>query len=129
MSWGTGAHDFDNDGRDDIFVVHGGLIHLVPQEHSVFRNAGGVKFEDVSSGRRARSSSMKSVGRGRRLRRLRQRWQGGCFMVNLGAPAFLLHNTSPAANHWITVRLVAASATATASERRWKSWRGADPAA
>ena len=40
VSWGTGAQDFDNDGRDDIFVVHGGLIHQVPQEHSVFRNAG-----------------------------------------------------------------------------------------
>ncbi len=26
--------------------------------------------------------------------------------MNLGAPAFLLHNTSTAANHWITVKLV-----------------------
>ena len=40
VSWGTGVQDFDNDGCDDIFVAHGGLIHMVPQEHSVFRNAG-----------------------------------------------------------------------------------------
>ena len=49
-SWGTGAYDFDNDGRADLFVAHGGLIHLIPQEHSVFRNLGNFKFEDVIRG-------------------------------------------------------------------------------
>ena len=48
MSWGTGVYDFDNDGHDDIFIFHGGLIHLVPQEHSLFRGLGGLKFADVS---------------------------------------------------------------------------------
>ena len=38
VSWGTGAYDFDNDGLRRIFIVHGGLIHMVPQEHSIFRN-------------------------------------------------------------------------------------------
>jgi hypothetical protein len=28
------------------------------------------------------------------------------FLVNLGAPGQLLHNTSPAAGHWLMVRLV-----------------------
>src|ERR1035441_6666684 len=37
-SWGTGAYDFDNSGLRDIFITHGGLIHLIPQEHSVFRS-------------------------------------------------------------------------------------------
>ena len=64
VSWGTGVHDFDNDGRDDLFIVHGGLIHMVPQEHSVFRNAGDGKFEDVSARRRAFLRRLKSVGRG-----------------------------------------------------------------
>ncbi len=50
MSWGTGVYDFDNDGLRDIFIAHGGLIHMIPQEHSVFRNLGGGKFEDVSTG-------------------------------------------------------------------------------
>jgi hypothetical protein len=26
--------------------------------------------------------------------------------VNLGAPGYLLHNVSPAANHWLAVRLI-----------------------
>jgi hypothetical protein len=28
------------------------------------------------------------------------------FIVNLGSPAFLLHNASPGANHWLQVKLV-----------------------
>jgi hypothetical protein len=63
VSWGTGAHDFDNDGRDDLFIVHGGLIHMVPQEHSVFRNLGDGKFEEVSTAAGA-FFAQKSVGRG-----------------------------------------------------------------
>jgi hypothetical protein len=49
VSWGNGAQDFDNDGLLDLFIAHGGLIHMVPQEHSIFRNAGKGKFVDVSS--------------------------------------------------------------------------------
>ena len=52
VSWGTGVYDFDNDGLRDIFIAHGGLIHMVPQEHSIFRNLGGGKFADVSARRR-----------------------------------------------------------------------------
>ncbi|HYW45616.1 MAG TPA: CRTAC1 family protein [Bryobacteraceae bacterium] len=105
VSWGTGVHDFDNDGRDDIFIVHGGLIHMVPQEHTVFRNAGGMKFEDVS---RAAGPffEVKSVGRGAAFGDYDNDGKIDVFIVNLGGPAFLLHNTSPGTNHWITVKLV-----------------------
>jgi hypothetical protein len=104
VSWGTGAHDFDNDGLEDIFVVHGGLIHMVPQEHSVFRNLGGMKFEDVSS---AAGSffAKKSVGRGAAFADYDNDGRIDAFIVNLGGPAFLLHNTSTA-GHWISVKLV-----------------------
>jgi hypothetical protein len=105
VSWGTGVQDFDNDGRDDIFIVHGGLIHMVPQEHSVFRNAGAMKFDDVS---RAAGPffEVKSVGRGAAFADYDNDGKVDVFIVNLGSPAFLLHNTSPGANHWITVKLV-----------------------
>src|ERR1035441_832640 len=49
VSWGNGVQDFDNDGLLDIFIAHGGLIHMVPQEPSIFRNAGKGKFLDVSA--------------------------------------------------------------------------------
>ena len=105
VSWGTGVHDFDNDGRDDIFIVHGGLIHLIPQEHSVFHNVGDWKFEDVS---RAAGPffNVKSDGRGASFADYDNDGQVDAFIVNLGSAAYLLHNTSPNGNHWITIRLV-----------------------
>jgi hypothetical protein len=104
VSWGTGVHDFDNDGLDDIFVVHGGLIHMVPQEHSVFRNLGNLKFDDVSSGA-GPFFARKSVGRGAAFADYDNDGRVDALIVNLGAQAFLLHNVSPA-GHWISVKLV-----------------------
>jgi hypothetical protein len=104
VSWGTGAHDFDNDGLDDIFVVHGGLIHMVAQEHSVFRNLGEAKFEDVSNSA-GPFFTRKSVGRGAAFADYDNDGRTDAFIVNLGGPAFLLRNVSPA-GHWISVKLV-----------------------
>jgi hypothetical protein len=105
VSWGTGVYDFDNDGQLDLFVAHGGLIHMIPQEHSVFRGLGDWKFEDVS-----RSAGpffdVKTVARGAAFADYDNDGKVDAFIVNLGGPAFLLHNTSPAANHWIAVKLV-----------------------
>jgi len=104
VSWGTGVYDFDNDGRDDIFIAHGGLIHMVPQEHTVFRGVGDWKFEDVSlSG--GPFFEVKSVARGAAFADYDNDGKMDAFIVNLGSPAFLLHNTSPAPNHWIEVKL------------------------
>ena len=104
VSWGTGVHDFDNDGLDDIFVVHGGLIHMVPQEHSVFHNLGNLKFEDVA-GSAGAFFARKSVGRGAAFADYDNDGRVDAFIVNLGGPAFLLHNVSPA-GHWVSVKLV-----------------------
>jgi hypothetical protein len=104
VSWGTGVYDFDNDGRDDIFVAHGGLIHLVPQEHSIFRGLGNFKFEDVSTTAGA-FFGVKSVARGAAFADYDNDGRVDAFIVNLGAPAFLLHNVSTA-GHWLAVKLV-----------------------
>jgi len=105
VSWGTGVHDFDNDGRDDIFVVHGGLIHMIPQEHSVFRNTGDWKFDEVSR-TAGPFFEVKSVGRGAAFADYDNDGKMDAFIVNLGAPPFLLHNVSPGSNHWIELKLV-----------------------
>lgn len=105
VSWGTGVYDFDNDGIFDIFITHGGLIHMVPQEHTVFRGLGDWKFEDVS-----RSAGpffdVKTVGRGTAFADYDNDGRVDAFLVNLGSPAYLLHNTTPAVNHWIAVKLI-----------------------
>jgi hypothetical protein len=104
VSWGSGVYDFDNDGRDDIFVAHGGLIHMIPQEHSVFRNLGDWKFEDVS---RAAGPyfEQKTVARGACFGDYDNDGRIDVFIVNLGGAAQLLHNTSPGSNHWVSIKL------------------------
>lgn len=105
VSWGTGVYDFDNDGIEDLFVTHGGLIHMVPMEHTIFRGLGDWKFDDVSRSAGA-FFDVKSVGRGAAFADYDNDGRVDAFLINLGSPAYLLHNTSPAANHWIAVKLV-----------------------
>jgi enediyne biosynthesis protein E4 len=107
-SWGTGVHDFDNDGLKDILIFHGGLIHMIPQEHSLFRNLGGGKFEDVS----ATAGSFfqtKTVGRGACFADYDSDGRIDAFLVNLGGPGQLLHNVTASAGNWLKVRLVGTS--------------------
>jgi hypothetical protein len=105
-SWGTGAYDFDNDGWEDLFIAHGGLIHMVPMEHSILRNLGGWKFEDVSSTAGEFVQNVKTVARGAAFADFENNGKMGVYMVNLGGPAYLLRNVTENANHWIAFRLV-----------------------
>jgi hypothetical protein len=104
-SWGTGVHDFDNDGLKDIFIFHGGLIHMIPQEHSLFKNLGGGKFQDVST-TGGPFFQVKSVGRGACFADYDNDGKIDAYLVNLGGPGYLLHNTTAGAGHWLMVRLV-----------------------
>jgi len=103
-SWGSGVYDFDNDGWLDILVLHGGLIQMVPQEQSLFRGLGGGKFADVSR-EAGPALDVKTVSRGACFADYDNDGKVDAFVVNLGAPATLLHNVSQNNNHWLTVRL------------------------
>ncbi len=107
-SWGTGVYDFDNDGWEDLFIAHGGLIHMIPQEHSVFRGLGNWKFEDVSSTAGPFIENVKTVARGAAFGDFDNDGKMDVFMVNLGGPAYLLHNVTPTSNHWIAFKLTGA---------------------
>jgi hypothetical protein len=102
-SWGSGIYDFDNDGWLGILIFHGGLIHLVPQEQSLFRGLGNGKFADVS--RDGAVLDVKTVSRGACFADYDNDGKVDAFVVNLGAPATLLHNISQNSNHWLTVKL------------------------
>jgi hypothetical protein len=105
-SWGDGAYDFDNDGFTDLFIAHGGLIHMVPQEHSVLRNLGNWKFEDVSSTAGPYVEKVKTVARGAAFADFENDGRIGVYIVNLGSPACLLRNITENGNHWVAVKLV-----------------------
>jgi hypothetical protein len=104
VSWGSGIYDFDNDGLLDILIFHGGLIHMVPQEHSLFRGLGEAKFVDVS-----RSAGpvldTKTVARGACFADYDNDGKVDAFVVNLGSPATLVHNVTTTKNHWLAIRL------------------------
>jgi hypothetical protein len=103
-SWGTGVYDFDNDGWLDILSFHGGLINMVPQEQSLFRNLGGGVFEDVSRQGGA-VLDVKTVARGGCFGDYDNDGKIDAYMVNLNAPGTLLHNVTQSANHWLTIKL------------------------
>jgi hypothetical protein len=104
VSWGTGVYDFDNDGLLDILIFHGGLIHLIPQEHTLFRGLGNDRFEDVS-----RSAgpvlSTRTVARGACFADYDNDGKVGAFLVNLGAKGTLVHNVSTHTGHWLAIKL------------------------
>ncbi|MGA2647014.1 MAG: CRTAC1 family protein [Candidatus Sulfotelmatobacter sp.] len=103
-SWGTGVYDFDNDGWLDIMSFHGGLINMIRQEQSLFRNLGGGVFEDVSRQGGA-VLDVKTVARGGCFGDYDNDGKIDAYMVNLNAPGTLLHNVTQTSNHWITIKL------------------------
>ena len=130
VSWGSGVYDFDNDGWLDILVFHGGLIHLIPQEHSVFRGLGTGKFEDVSN-TAGPVLNARTVARGACFADYDNDGKVDAWVVNLGARGTLLHNVSTATGHWIAIRLQGARTdkTKTGSNRdgigaRVEVWAG-----
>ena len=104
VSWGTGIYDFDNDGLLDILIFHGGLIHLIPQEHTLFRGQGGGRFEDVSR-QGGDVLSKRTVARGACFADYDNDGKVDAFLVNLGAKGTLLHNVSANTGHWVAVKL------------------------
>jgi hypothetical protein len=105
VSWGTGVYDFDNDGLLDILIFHGGLIHLIPQEHTLFRGLGEGKFADVSEQGGAVLST-RTTARGACFGDYENDGKVDAFVVNLGGRGTLLHNVSTNTGHWTEIKLV-----------------------
>lgn len=104
VSWGTGVYDFDNDGVRDILIFHGGLIHLIPQEHTLFRGLGGAKFADLS--REAGDVlSVRTTARGACFADYDNDGKVDAFVVNLGGKGTLVHNISGHTGHWLAIKL------------------------
>jgi len=134
VSWGTGIYDFDNDGLLDILIFHGGLIHLIPQEHTLFRGLGHDRFADVSRDA-GPVLSQRTVARGACFADYDNDGKVDAFLVNLGSKGTLLHNVSTNTGHWLAISLkgtksnrdgIGARVEVFAGTNRWTQERVAD---
>jgi hypothetical protein len=107
VSWGTGVYDFDNDGLLDILIFHGGLIHLIPQEHTLFKGERGGHFSDVSESAGSVLSN-RTTTRGACFADYENNGKVGAFQVNLGGRGTLLRNASTNTGHWLEIKLAGA---------------------
>jgi hypothetical protein len=105
VSWGSGVYDFDNDGRLDILVFHGGLIHMIPMEHTLFQGLGNGKFADVSE-QAGSVLNRRTVARGACFADYDNDGKVDAYVVNLDSEGTLLHNVTASAGHWIELKLV-----------------------
>jgi hypothetical protein len=131
VSWGTGVYDFDNDGFPDILIFHGGLIHLIPQEHTLFRGVGAAHFQDVS--REAGTVlSERTTARGACFADYDNDGKVDAFLVNLGAKGTLVHNISESTGNWVAIKLrgtksnrdgIGARIEVSAGGKRWTAER------
>ena len=105
VSWGTGVYDFNNDALLDVLIFHGGLIHLIPQEHTLFQGLGNGRFADVSE-TAGTVVNERTVARGACFADYDNDGKVDAFLVNLGAKGKLVHNVSPDTGHWLAIKLV-----------------------
>ena len=110
--WGIRFFDYDNDGFKDLVVAQGHDIDNIqlnfPQlrykEPLLLMHNNGHGFSDVS----AASGSVFAepwVGRGLAVGDLDNDGREDIVVATNDGPAYLLHNETPSANHWLTLTL------------------------
>jgi enediyne biosynthesis protein E4 len=110
--WGTGAFDFDNDGWKDLFTANAEILdNSMEVAHrpfalpdGLFRNQGGLKFEDVSASAGA-SFQLPAAHRGAAFGDFNNDGKIDIAVTALNGPPQLLMNGSRNQNHWIILKL------------------------
>jgi hypothetical protein len=112
-AWGTGAYDFDNDGFKDLFTANAAILdnsmeiehRPYPLPNSIFRNAGGFRFEDVSAGAGS-SFTEPAAHRGAAFGDLNNDGRIDAVVTVLNGSPEILMNRSVNRNHWIILKLL-----------------------
>jgi hypothetical protein len=113
VQWGAGLPDLDNDGSADIVYVTGNVYPEVERSlpqyphrgpRIVFRNAGGMRFEDVSSASGPGAIAPHS-SRGAAFGDIDNDGDVDVLVMNMNEPPSLLRNDAGGGNAWIAVRL------------------------
>jgi hypothetical protein len=107
--WSNGIFDFNNDGRKDLFAACGALddnterfsSRASKQRNLVLANPGNGEFTDPGAGLPAAAGRHRGAAFGD----LDGDGRVDVVVTRIGEPALMLRNVSPAANHWLAVRL------------------------
>jgi enediyne biosynthesis protein E4 len=112
-AWGVGVFDFDNDGSKDLFTANSDILdnsmelahRPFPLPNRVFRNKGGLTFDDVSA-KAGASFQIPAAHRGAAFGDLNNDGKIDAVVTVLnGAPEIWLNHSS-GQNHWIILKLV-----------------------
>lgn len=111
--WGAGIFDFDNDGNKDLFTANSDILDNAMElarrpfalPNRVFRNKGGLTFEDLSSTAGA-SFQVPAPHRGAAFGDLNNDGKIDAVVTMLNGPPEIWMNRSAGRNHWIILKLV-----------------------
>ena len=111
--WGIRFLDYDNDGLKDILIAQGHDLDTIEKQSPNLRYKEpmllarnlGKKFADVSA---ASGEVFKQawVGRGMAIGDIDNDGRIDAVVSTNGGQAYVLHNETATANHWLTLRLV-----------------------
>ncbi|HWW15630.1 MAG TPA: CRTAC1 family protein [Candidatus Dormibacteraeota bacterium] len=117
-AWGVGIFDFDNDGNKDLFTANSDILDNAMElahrpfalPNQVFRNKGGMTFEDLSS-KAGTAFSVPAAHRGAAFGDLNNDGKIDVVVTVLNGPPEIWMNRSNAQNggnrnHWIILKLV-----------------------
>jgi hypothetical protein len=111
--WGTGAFDFDNDGKKDLFTAGGAILdnelevlhRPALQPNGLLRNNGNFTFTDVSAAAGAAFLSPR-LHRGAAFGSFNNDGKIDVVVSAINDKPQLLMNRTSNANHWIILKLV-----------------------
>ena len=125
--WGAGIFDFDNDGNKDLFTANSDILDNAMElagrpfalPNRVFRNKGGLTFEDLSSTAGA-SFQVPAPHRGAAFGDLNNDGKIDAVVTMLNGPPEIWMNRSAGRNHWIILKLVGVKSNRDGLETRVK---------
>jgi len=111
--WGDAVADFDNDGLKDLLVARGNVLDNISdfsprtfaEPLSIFRNLGGMKFEDVSK-QAGPAIELAMPYRGCVIGDLFNSGNLDIVTTALSSPARILRNVTGKSGNWVKFQLV-----------------------
>jgi hypothetical protein len=112
-AWGTGAFDFDNDSRKDLFAATSDILdnadavvhrpYVLP--NLLLRNKDNLIFEDVSA-KAGSGFSVPAAHRGAAFGDFNNDGEIDIVVTVLNGPPELLMNRTKGQNHWVILKLI-----------------------